>query len=146
MVFIEEQNDLFNYDGEAWLVHCISADFEMGKGIAVEFNNRYNLKNYMLENVEKDLWLGKGYCIPVEKYSVLNLVTKKRYYGKPTYDTVRDALFDMKDYIKANHIFKIAMPTIASGLDGLQWHIISEMVQDIFKDTTVKIIVCKLKE
>ena len=32
MKYIEEKNDLFNYEGKAWLAHCISADFGMGKG------------------------------------------------------------------------------------------------------------------
>ena len=144
MKYIEEKNDLFNYEGKAWLAHCISSDVGMGKGIVVQFNERYNLKNYMLSHYEKKKWDEHGYCIPVEKYKVFNLITKYRYYQKPTYSTVRESLESMRDYAVNNDINKIAMCKIASGLDGLSFEKVRPIILDVFKDTNIKIIVCKL--
>lgn len=145
MKYIEEKNDLFNYEGKAWLAHCISSDFGMGKGIVVEFNKRYDLKNYMLFYFEKKKWDDHGYCIPVEKFKVFNLITKYRYYQKPTLTAVMESLIDMRDYAVENDIKKIAMPTIAAGLDGLDWHMVSNTIQYVFAKTDIEIIVCKLK-
>lgn len=144
MQFIEEKNDLFNYTGKAWLAHCISADFGMGKGIVCEFNKRYNLKNYMMNHFVQNNWYGKGYCLPVEQFKVFNLVTKKKYYQKPTYSTLKHALIEMKKYAMLHGIHTIAMPLIGCGLDGLSWEIVRKIIQDYFKNTDIKIIVCKL--
>lgn len=144
MQFIEERNDLFNYAGKAWLAHCISADFGMGKGIVVQFNNRYNLKNYMINNFERNNWKGHGYCIPVEDYKVFNLITKEKYYKKPTYNTLSQALIDMKKYAVLHGITTIACPLLGCGLDSLEWCKVRNLIQNLFKNTDIKIIVCKL--
>ena len=45
MTYNERQQDLFSVSDEYYLVHCISADFGMGKGIVVEFNRRFDMKH-----------------------------------------------------------------------------------------------------
>ena len=145
MKYIEEKNDLFNYEGKAWLAHCISSDFGMGKGIVVQFNERYDLKNYMLSHYEKKKWDNHGYCIPVEEFKVFNLITKYRYYQKPTLVTMHESLESMKKYALENNIKKIAMPIIGAGLDQLNWSDVKFLINQTFEDTDIEIIVCKLK-
>ena len=144
MKFIEEQNDLFNYEGKAWLAHCISADFGMGKGIVVQFNEIYNLKNYMIKNFPKNNWMGKGYCIPVKEYKVFNLITKDKYFKKPTYQTLRDSLIHMKDYAVAHNIERIAACQLGCGLDGLDYSKVRKIITEVFANTDIEIIVCSL--
>ena len=144
MKFIEEQNDLFNYEGKAWLAHCISADFGMGKGIVVQFNERYNLKQHMIKNYVKNNWTGKGYCIPVKEYSVFNLITKDKHNKKPTYETVRQALIHMRDYAVVHNIDRIAMPTLDCGIDGLEYPRVKKIINEVFTNTDIEIIVCQL--
>ena len=45
----EIEGDLFDYDKTYYLTQCISADFKMGKGIATEFVQRYNVKELLLD-------------------------------------------------------------------------------------------------
>jgi O-acetyl-ADP-ribose deacetylase (regulator of RNase III) len=144
MEFIEEQNDLFNYEGKAWLAHCISADFALGAGIAVQFNKRYNLKQYLNKHHIKNNWVGKGYCIPASEFKVFNLVTKDKYNKKPTYRTLLEALMSMKLHAKTKNIDTIAMPIIGCGLDRLTWEHVKDIIIDVFSDTNIKIIICKL--
>jgi hypothetical protein len=47
MIYKEEVRDLFSVPEEYYLAHCISADFGMGKGIVVEFNKRFNMKQVL---------------------------------------------------------------------------------------------------
>lgn len=52
MVYKEEKRDLFSVSDEYYLAHCISADFGMGKGIVVEFNRRFDMKNILQKNIQ----------------------------------------------------------------------------------------------
>ena len=62
----EEKRDLFSVNNEKdmWYVQCISADFACGKGIALEFNKRGDVKNLLMKNYKKNMWNGYGYCLP----------------------------------------------------------------------------------
>lgn len=146
MNFIEEQNNLFIYEGKAWLAHCISADFGMGAGLAVQFNERYNLKQHMIKNYVKNNWSGKGYCTPVKEFKVFNLVTKDKYFKKPTYKTVEQALYSMKNYAVVHSIDTIATCQLGCGLDGLDWNNVRQLIKQVFDNTDITIIVCKLEE
>lgn len=74
---------------------------------------------------------------------VLNLITKERYFQKPTYQSMRLALEVMKKICEEEEIQKIAMPIIGCGLDKLTWDKVSEIIKDLFLDTDIEILVCK---
>ena len=42
MIYTEVKQDLFEVDHTYYLPHCISADFGMAKGIAVQFNYNFD--------------------------------------------------------------------------------------------------------
>ena len=148
MIFREEARDLFSVPEDYYLAHCISADFGMGKGIVVEFNQRFDMKNKLRskypEYLKQYTHLGiGGDCILEGR--VLNLITKERYFHKPTITTMRIALQKMKKLCAENNITKIAMPTIGAGLDRLSWSAVLEQIHMIFDDTDIEILVCKLR-
>lgn len=146
MIHKEEKRDLFSVPDDYYLAHCISADFALGKGIAVEFNKRFNmrqkLKDEFLNFIDEYMhqYNLDAECIVIDR--VLNLVAKERYYQKPTYNSMKQALEMMKVVCKANDIHKVAMPKIGCGLDRLEWDKVSEIIQDVFKDTDIEILVC----
>ena len=72
----------------------------------------------------------------------INLITKERYWQKPTYDTLQAALNAAKSQLPPD-CKKIAMPIIGCGLDRLQWNKVSEIIKDVFKDTDIDILVCR---
>ena len=49
MIYKEEVRDLFSVPEDYYLAHCISADFGMGKGIAVEFVKRFDTRNQLYD-------------------------------------------------------------------------------------------------
>lgn len=138
----EEYCDLFEKKSEYWLAHCISSDFALGKGIAIQFNKHFNMKN-KLRTEFSPLWEGKGYCLISEGTTVFNLVTKKRYYDKPTYETLNQSLLSMKQQAELRNVTKIAMPIIGCGLDKLEWERVKIILNDIFDETGIEIIVCR---
>lgn len=146
MIYKEEKRDLFSVPDDYYLAHCISADFALGKGIAVEFNKRFDLR-YKLRSKYPDYLIFFNRTFPYDgdciiEGKILNLVTKERYYQKPTYDSLRDALEWMRVICRDNYIHKVAMPRIGCGLDRLEWNKVSEIIQDVFKDTDIEILVC----
>ena len=146
MTYKEEVRDLFAVPEDYYLAHCISADFGMGKGIVVEFNKRFDMKrklqakypNYIDDWCNND-W--EGGCILEGR--VLNLITKERYWYKPTYDSITTALVNCGIMCIENNITKIAMPVIGCGLDKLEWDKVSEIIKDVFRNTDIEILVCK---
>lgn len=146
MIYKEEVRDLFAVSKEYYLAHCISADFGMGKGIVIEFNKRFDMKRNLQSKYPDYIneWHRRKWsfnCILEDK--VFNLITKERYFHKPTYDSLYGALNLMKFISIQKGITKIAMPIIGCGLDRLQWDKVSEIIKEIFKDTDIEILVCR---
>ena len=144
MTYKEEVRDLFTVPNEYYLAHCISADFALGKGIAVEFNKRFDMKRKLQSKYPDYLnnWY-QGDCVLEGR--VLNLVTKEKYFHKPTYDSLKNALIYCRLLCLDNFIDKLAMPVIGCGLDRLQWDKVSEIIKEVFNDTPIEILVCKAK-
>lgn len=152
MKYKEEKRDLFSVSDDFYLAHCISADFKLGAGIAVEFNKRFYLKNQLFDMFDGDVthaWDGngkdnepQGACFKIGR--VLNLVTKRNYWLKPTYQTLKESLISMREVCSDYNITKIAMPLIGCGLDRLQWEKVSLIIQEVFGETDVEILVCKV--
>ena len=148
MKYREIKGNLFDMSKEYSLAHCISLDCALGAGIAKEFQNRYpnmvnKLRAHISQNRIKTIPIVLSYKIGPNRY-IFNLVTKEKYWQKPTYDTLGPTLVQMKNYCIYNNIDKIAMPLIGCGLDRLKWNSVSQMIKDIFNDTDIEIVVCKL--
>lgn len=137
MIYKEIFSDLFLMKDEYYLVHCISADYKLGKGIALEFNKRYNMRNRLLKSGK--VCTGPD-CVLIE--NVFNLVTKEFFYLKPTYKTLKISLEKMKQIVIEKNVKKIAMPMIACGLDRLEWQKVKVIIQEIYNDLDVEIVVC----
>lgn len=140
MTYTEIQGNLFDESKEYVLVHCISADFALGAGIAKQFADM-GVKKQLKKQYSANKWRGKGYCLMVstQGYEVANLVTKDMCYNKPTLASLEQALLDLKRQMAANKITKIAMPQIGCGIDKLRWADVSELIKETFEDTDVDI-------
>lgn len=134
MTYHEEKRDLFSVSEEYYFVHCISADFVLGKGIALEFKKRFDMKNKLRNSGQS------GKCILIDR--VFNLVTKETWRRKPTMNSIIECLHELKKQVTECNIKKLAMPCIACGLDGMEWENVSEQVRGVFNDTDVEILVC----
>lgn len=147
MTFKEIKHDLFKLDSKYYLAHCIAGDASMQNksmtmGIANEFIKRYNMKNKLIAYADhKALPVGSVVLID----NVFNLVTKNVYYGKPTYQTLKKALNNMKKLIVKENIKYLAMPHIGCGLDKLEWILVKQLIMEVFKDIEIEILICSDK-
>lgn len=144
MTFTEERGDLFAKEiissGYA-LCHCISSDFALGAGIAKQFA-KMGVKKALCERFPKN-WQGRGYCLMTETNGIIvgNLVTKERYFHKPTLETLRQSLEDLRGQALKIKLKRLAMPKIGCGLDKLEWADVREIIQEVFAETDFMILI-----
>lgn len=142
-------------DGKPYqLAHCISADFGMMGGIVVGFNQRWNMKNRLIKeygNAFEEFNYGGGHSIPItvensqgKEFMVYNLITKKSVVNRPSYMNIFLALESMKLYMVEYGQTKLAMPQIGCGIDGKSWEVVSDFIKDVFNDTDIEILICKI--
>ncbi len=145
MEYQEVKQDLFTVAEDYYLAHCISADFAMGKGIAVQFNQHFDMRNKLRAAFPGYLtaWQAQGRnCDCLLQGRVFNLITKERFFHKPTYQSLQGALAIMCELCRQRQIKRLAMPLIGCGLDGLQWPQVSEIIQQVFAAAEGQILVC----
>jgi hypothetical protein len=66
------------------------------------------------------------------KTFLINLITKKFYYHKPTLKNLELCLWALKLQCHNLGIRKLAMPLISSGLDRVQWPVVQKIIERIF--------------
>ena len=132
-----ENGDLFKVDEKYYLAHCISSDCALGAGIAVQFEKKFHLRKKLQS-------LGAGalkYPVCIRIGRIFNLITKEKYYHKPTLQSLRTSVEYMRDMAIEKEINYIAMPAIGCGLDKLQWKDVSQVLIDVFQDTDINVLV-----
>ena len=147
MKYIEVKQDLFKAPPDYALVHCISSDFALGAGIAIQFQKRYNTRNELRSRCPNYKFHG-GDCIGTSSKGTrvaFNLVTKKRFWNKPTYKDLEDSLYELLEMVELTGYKKLAMPKIGCGLDGLEWETVRGIIHSVFEWSNVEIMVCSLK-
>lgn len=150
MTIKEEKMNLFNAPRGYYLAHCITGDYSLGAGVAKQVDEIYNMKKklniiYPYSSViplpeDTEFFIGSALLVD----EVFNLVTKKHSGKKAKYKKLRSALNDMRDQMKELMITKIAMPKLGCGHDKLDWDKVREIIEEVFEDTDVEILVCSL--
>lgn len=65
------------------------------------------------------------------KRYIYYLITKPKYFDKPTYKTLEDSLEAMKKHCVANGVTALSMPRIGCGLDKLEWPKVEECLNSV---------------
>ena len=132
------RGDLFDNAQGTSLAHCVSADLKMGKGIAVQFKRRFG---QLKELSEQNQGVGGCAWIKVQERIIFYLVTKSKYWHKPSEDSIRAALKSMRHIAEREEVTEISMPKIACGLDQKKWQDIYPLIVECFKDSGITIYV-----
>ena len=150
----ELTGDLF---GPAWgagdaLCHCVSRCLAMGKGIAPIFKRKFGgVASLKAQEVGVG---GVATLRSQEGTWVYYLITKEKYFNKPTYDTLRRSLEAMASHMQQHGVKRLAMPKIGCGLDGLRWRAtkngemgvggVKELLEEVFAGSGVGLTVYSL--
>lgn len=125
----------YNYQNPSAIVHCISNDWALGAGIAKQLKVEFKIPKINNTKV--------GMCVPTfcENSIILNLITKEKYFQKPTYSSLETSLVSLSnlDQFKDRTLI---MPKIGCGLDKLSWNKVEVLISKILTDRDI--IVCYL--
>ncbi|WAX16519.1 hypothetical protein LC76P1_00082 [Lysinibacillus phage LC76P1] len=119
--------------------HCIAQDAAMGAGIAPQFVKRNaGLREAVWSAVPEvgDVVYYKGW-----NDVVYNMITKKYSHEKPTRLDFNIALANLKRELLRDNVKHLAIPWIGAGLDRLDWGLTVVVMQHMFQDTDITILV-----
>lgn len=148
MIYNEVIQDLFKCSDDYFLVHVTSADFDLNNGVGFEFDKRFDLRNKLKERFKETKGRYKnpennGYIGCVQTDRIFTLIFKKYSWDRASYFDLEESLKILKNICIEKDIKKIAMPLIACGVNCLDWRHVNRMVQSVFNDLDIEILVCK---
>ena len=135
MTITYKTGDIFTSEADALAQGCNTAGI-MASGIAEQFAERFPVmfQNYHQKCLSGTFTSGTGHIFQnPQKPHVINLATQgEDREAKLEYI---DSCFNwMKQALPNTEIQKVAMPRIASGLGGLVWEDVNELLESHFKD------------
>lgn len=159
MIYTEIKGDLFQHfqkigdntfilpaDKNIAYAHCIANDGNYGAGIAPIFINQiFQSDTFVKRFLKENPWKGHGWSLCFNRLNgdhyllEVELITKEFTYGKPTYETITEALKHLRLECDQYDISILRIPKIGCGLDDLDWNIVSSIIKNIFKDSFIDI-------
>lgn len=137
--YTEVNKDILSLPCDYALAHCVSKDFFMNAGLALRIKNKFGGID---ELISQNKNLGEVASLKTENRNLYYLITKNKYFDKPLYSDLFKALVDLKRSLKNDKITKLAIPKLGCGLDKLSWSKVRSILNHIFSNSGIKILVC----
>lgn len=122
------------------LVNTVNTVGVMGKGIALQFKERFpiNFKVYAAECKAKRVQIGKMLVVSENSMYgeklIINFPTKTEWFKKSQYDYIEEGLKDLRKVIASYQIKSIAIPPLGSGNGGLKWDNVKQLMNKYLED------------
>ncbi|WP_264536544.1 macro domain-containing protein [Flavobacterium sp. N1736] len=133
MISYIEFGNIFKLEGVTSFAHGCNCAGAMGKGIALQFKQKYP-KMYLEYNKlckEGQFSLGDLLTYKHENEVIFNLGTQKTWRTNADISAIESSLNKMLLYASKNNIFKIALPKIGAGLGGLNWSDVKSTIEKV---------------
>lgn len=117
------------------LVNTVNTVGVMGKGIALQFKERFpvNFKIYATAAKNKEIQIGKMLVVKENTIdgpkTIINFPTKTEWYKNSQYDFIEEGLQDLVRVIQDEDIRSIAIPPLGCGNGKLKWPKVKELMQ-----------------
>lgn len=123
------QGDIFNSNAQTLVatVNCVGI---MGKGLAKDFKDRFPemYKEYVKACKRGELRQGRFFIYDELDKKILCFPTKDNWKGPSKYEFIEEGLKNLRqDYMKLG-ITSIAIPPLGSGLGGLDWKKVKNLI------------------
>lgn len=128
-----KKGNIFDEDVEA-IVNTVNCVGVMGRGIALQFKKLFpdNYKAYKKACDNGAVVPGKMFIFEESGWNnpkfIINFPTKRHWRGKSRLEDIDQGLSALKDWINEREIGSIAMPPLGSGLGGLDWKDVKELI------------------
>ena len=128
--------DVFNCPLSHSMAHCISGDAKMSKGIAVQFVEKFPVLAKLRKVTNP---VGTAVPVSVGTRVIHCLVSKKRFWMKPTTSTLYKCLYSMFCHARLNAVTDISVPKLASGCDKMSFEWVNQILGKIFSDHVINL-------
>ena len=118
-------------------VNCVGV---MGKGIALQFRNKWpeNNRAYEAACKAREVRLGRMFVFDsgglVKPNYIINFPTKDHWRGKSSLESIREGLKDLVAQVKRLRIRSIAVPPLGCGNGGLEWSEVRPLIEGAFAE------------
>ncbi len=145
MPFIYKNGDMFESTAEA-IVNTVNCVGVMGKGVALEFKNRWpnNYKAYKLACKHKEVRPGKmfvydnGDMFESSNFRYLiNFPTKQHWPSKSKNEFIEEGLKDFVAVINHFDIQSVCIPPLGCGNGGLEWNDVRPMIESALMEESL---------
>lgn len=133
------KGDLFKGRHDA-LVNPVNTKGAMGKGLALQFKERYPemYEDYKKACQNKDIAIGKPHVWEEDDLKIINFPTKKDWRDPSKLSYIEEGLIWLSQYLDENHkdhSFNIAIPALGAGLGGLDWEDVKSLIIKHLRNT-----------
>lgn len=133
------RGDLLKQDNVDAIVNTVNCVGVMGKGIALQFRNKWpeNFRSYEAACKAKQVRPGQMFVFDsgglVKPNFIINFPTKDHWRGKSRIEFIRDGLVDLVAQVRRLGIRSIAIPPLGCGNGGLEWSEVRPLIESAFE-------------
>lgn len=126
--------DMFADDCEA-LVNTVNCVGIMGRGVALQFKNRFpgNFKAYAAACKVGRVRCGRMFVFDtgglINPRWIINFPTKRHWRGRSRLEDIAEGLDDLVDVVERFGVHSISMPPLGCGLGGLDWRTVKPLIE-----------------
>jgi len=145
------KGNLLEAEAEA-LVNTVNTVGVMGKGIALQFKERFplNFKLYADASKKGEIITGKMFVVKENSLNgqkiIINFPTKTEWYKKSQYSFIENGLKDLVNVISNYQIKSIAIPPLGCGNGGLDWNKVKLIMEKYLENVESKIYIYEPNE
>lgn len=141
MIEYRKEGSIFDSGAQA-LVNPVNTVGVMGKGLALEFKNRFfdNFIVYKSACDKGELRVGEVLVFG-DSPLIINAATKGHWRNPSDLNDVEMCLFNIRYEIYDRNISSIALPALGCGLGGLIWSDVKSMIERILGEVPIPILV-----
>lgn len=133
------QGDLLKQDDVDAIVNTVNCVGVMGKGIALQFKNKWpaNFNAYAAACKAGEVRPGRMFVFDsgglVKPNFIINFPTKDHWRGSSKIEFIRDGLADLIAQVRRLGIRSIAVPPLGCGNGGLDWADVRPLIESAFE-------------
>lgn len=118
------------------LVNTVNCVGVMGKGIALQFKQRFPEMFEVYRQTCKAGGYSPGVCrmCTTSGKTIINFPTKNDWRNPSQMEWIQSGLIQIKNYLMKNPSVSIAFPPVGCGNGGLNWEEVRALMEDTFKD------------
>jgi len=126
--------NLLEADAQA-LVNTVNTVGVMGKGIALQFKERFPTNYKIYNDASKKGLVTVGKMLTTDEptfngiQTIINFPTKQEWYKKSQYAFIEQGLVDLVKVIREKEIKSIAVPPLGCGNGGLKWDKVKDLLE-----------------